>query len=199
VVGLDDLHDQLDQGGGSEKLAAALPLAHGEPAQEVLVDLAKHVALDVHLDAVKLFEQGGQGVVAQAVVGLGQHVLEVGVVLFDGLHGVVDGPPDVLTLGQLHQVLKAGLVGQVEDAASVVVVRGDGTLAVRGDLSTFGLDLPVGLGELVVGVAQEDQAQHRDRVFGRFEPRIGTQLIGRIPETLFDLGVVGRHSDTSLL
>ena len=40
---LDDLDDQLDDGGGGEELAALLPLAHGELAQEVLVDLAERV------------------------------------------------------------------------------------------------------------------------------------------------------------
>ena len=57
VERLDDLDDQLDDGGGGEELAALLPLAHGELAEEVFVDLAEGVAFDVHGDGVEGLEQ----------------------------------------------------------------------------------------------------------------------------------------------
>ena len=53
VEGLDDRDDELDEGGGGEELAALLALRHGEVAQEVLVDLAEDVTLDVHGDRVE--------------------------------------------------------------------------------------------------------------------------------------------------
>jgi hypothetical protein len=44
----------------------------------------------------------------------------------------------------------------------------------------------VGL-ESVIGVAQEDQAQHRHRVFGGGELGIGAQLVCGLPQFVFEL------------
>ena len=98
VEGLDDADDELDDGGGSEELAALLTLAHRELAEEVLVDLAEGVALDVHRDRVHDLQQLGQGGALKPVVGLGQDVLEVRVLGLDGPHGVVDRLADVRRL-----------------------------------------------------------------------------------------------------
>ena len=73
--GLDNAHDQLDDAGGRKKFAAALPLAHGEFAQKILVDLAEGIAFDVHRDGAHQPEQLGEGGVIQAVVALRQNIL----------------------------------------------------------------------------------------------------------------------------
>ncbi len=104
VERLDHLHDQLDERGRREELAALLPLGHGELAQKILVDLAEGVALDVHRDRGEHLEQGDQRVVVQPVVGLGQHVAQVLVLRLDGAHGVVDGLADVGALRQREQL-----------------------------------------------------------------------------------------------
>ena len=54
-IRLDDLHDQLDDAGGREELAALLAFAHGELAEEVFVNLAEGIAFDVHRDAGMIF------------------------------------------------------------------------------------------------------------------------------------------------
>ena len=64
---------------GREELAALLPLGHGELAEEVLVDLAEGVALDVHIDQGEGFEEGDEGVVLDPAVGLGEDVFQIGV------------------------------------------------------------------------------------------------------------------------
>ena len=49
---------------------------------------------------------------------------------------------------------------------------------VRLDLGQEGL-------EAVVGMPQEDQAQHRHRVLGSGQLGVGAQLVGRLPEFVF--------------
>jgi len=51
------------------------PLAHGEFAQKILVDLAEGIAFDVHRDGAHQPEQLGEGGVIQAVVALRQNIL----------------------------------------------------------------------------------------------------------------------------
>ena len=45
---LDDLDDQFDNRGWREKFAAALSLRHGKLAQEIFVDLAEKVSLNIN-------------------------------------------------------------------------------------------------------------------------------------------------------
>ena len=93
VERFEDLDDELDDRGRGEELAAALALGHGELAEEVLVDQAEAVALDVVGQRVERAQQLDQHVVRERAVHLGQHALEVGVVVLDRRHGVVDDPP----------------------------------------------------------------------------------------------------------
>ncbi len=109
--GLDDLDDQLDQRGRGEELAAFVSLAHGEVAQEILVDLAEGVAFDVHRHRGEELQQFDQRGVLQHVVGARQHAGEVFVFGFDGPHGVVQCAADVLAFRQIEQVAIARLLG----------------------------------------------------------------------------------------
>jgi len=178
VEGFDDLDDQLDDAGGGVELAALLPLGHGELAEEVLVDPAEGVALDVHGDGAHQLEQLHQGGVLQPVVGLRQHVLEVGILLLDGAHGAVDRPTDVLPLRQLEQVAESRRFGQIEHAHGLVPL-----LVARTAAATTALlaDSLFGLGELHIRIAQEDHPQHRDGVFRRLQLGVGPQLVGGAP------------------
>ena len=125
LEGFDDADDELDDGGGGEELAALLAFAHGEVAEEVFVDLAEGVSLDVHGDGIHGLEQFLEQGVLEAVVGLGEHILEVGILCFDGAHGLIDGRADVGHLGKGDQRREARCFGQVEDAASLIVRRAD--------------------------------------------------------------------------
>ena len=58
VEGLDDLDDQPDDRGRCEVLAALLTLGDRELAEEVLVDLAEGVALDV--PSIELMERSSR-------------------------------------------------------------------------------------------------------------------------------------------
>ena len=185
---LDDADDELDDGGGGEELAALLALAHGEVAEEVFVDLAEGVPLDVHGDGVHGLEQFLEQGVLEAVVGLGQHVLEVGVLRLDGAHGVVDGRADVGPFGQCDQRREARRLGQVEHAPGLIVRRAD--LAPPAACARQFLRRRL---ELVVGIAQKDQPQHRDGVFRGLQLGIGPQLIRRVPQAGFDVVAVMIH------
>src|ERR1700737_1488472 len=44
----DDLDDQFHQGGWGEKLTAMLALRHSKFAQEIFIDLAEEIALNIH-------------------------------------------------------------------------------------------------------------------------------------------------------
>src|SRR5690349_231793 len=48
LKGFDDLDNQFDDGGRCEEFAAFLSLGHGELDQEVFVDFAEDVSLDIH-------------------------------------------------------------------------------------------------------------------------------------------------------
>src|SRR6266568_4150711 len=48
LKGFDDLDDQFDDGGRREEFAALLSLGHGELAQEIFIDFAEDVSLDIH-------------------------------------------------------------------------------------------------------------------------------------------------------
>ena len=43
--------------------------------------------------------------------------------------------------------------------------------------------------EADIRIAQEDQAEDGGRVFGRLEVRPGPELVGGVPELLFEIGV----------
>ena len=182
LEGFDDADDELDDGGGGEELAALLALAHGEVAEEVFVDLAEGVSLDVYGDGVHRLEQFLEQGVLEAVVGLGEHVFEVGVLRLDGPHGLVDGRADVGPLGERDQRREAGRFGKVKDTAGLIVRRADfPPSAASGSGQVLGRLL-----KLVVGVAQKHEPQHRDGVFGGFQLGISPQLVGRGPEAGFD-------------
>ena len=61
VERLDDLDDQADDRGRREVLAALGAFRDRELAEEVLVDLAERVALDVAEDGVHRAQQADQG------------------------------------------------------------------------------------------------------------------------------------------
>ena len=107
--------------------------------------------------------------------------------LLDVAHGVVDLRADVGGLGQLQQVVEARLGAQVEDAVGVVgggfihsaaaTGRGAGLLQLR----ALG-------GEAHLGEAQEDQAEDGAGVLLGLQAGIGAELVGGIPQALFERG-----------
>ena len=127
--------------------------------------------------------------VVEAVVGLGQDVLEVGVLRLDGAHGVVDGRADVGALGQLDQGREARRLGQVEHPLGLVVRRADLAPSAACALQFLRRRL-----ELVVGIAQEDQPQDRDGVFRGLQLGVGPQLVRRVPQAGFDIVAVMIHN-----
>lgn len=64
---------------------------------------------------------------------------------------------------------------------------------VRRDLAPLGRggELCLGLRELVIGVAQKDQAKDGDGVLVRLQLGIRAELVCRLPQALFCLGGVG--------
>jgi hypothetical protein len=95
---------------------------------------------------------------------------------------------DILAIGQLKQIRKAGLGRQVHHAFGLVVFFAD-LAATR----TLPLQLLLSLCESMVGVAEENQPQDWDRVFGRLEFGVGPKLIGGFPESSFGFRVIIGH------
>ena len=188
MVRFDDFHDQLDDAGGREELAALLPFRHGELAKEVFVNLAEGIALDVHRHGGEVLQQRDQKFFVEAVVRLRQNVLQVFVVGFDGLHRLVDGLADVGAFRQIQQGGEPGCFRQVKNALRLIV-----RLANRSPSGALAGELAFGLGELVIGVAQEDQAENRDGVLGRLQFGVRPEFIGGSPQALFEFGSVGWH------
>ena len=94
----DDLDDQTDDWGGSEVLATLRAFGDSKLAEEVLVDLAEGVALDVAEHGVDRAQQADQGVVSERLVGPRQHAPQGRVLLLDGRHRVVDRLAEVVAL-----------------------------------------------------------------------------------------------------
>src|SRR5438876_1030154 len=67
IEGFDDLDDQFYQRCRGEKFTAALALRHGKLAQEIFIDLAEEIALDIHGNAGKGFEQSNEHVFVQVI------------------------------------------------------------------------------------------------------------------------------------
>mmetsp|Transcript_44311 Transcript_44311/g.78311 ORF Transcript_44311/g.78311 Transcript_44311/m.78311 type:complete len:886 (+) Transcript_44311:1866-4523(+) len=188
AVGLDDFGHQLDDGARREELAAALALAEREVGQEILVDLAEHVAGGVHRDVGEQLEQVLGDVLVLGAAGeavvllLRQHAQQLGLGVLDAGHRRAYGLGDVFLLGQVEQVVVARLGLQVEAA----FLDGDVLLAALSagalELLVFLLDGRLVLAVLVVGKLQEDQAQHRGAVLAGFEVGVGAQLVGGGPE-----------------
>ncbi len=78
--------------------------------------------------------------------------------------------------------------GRVEDAAVV----GLNDLDDEADDGSGGEELAAALALAHGELAEEI----RDGILGRFEPGIGTQFVGGVPEAFFDFGVVGRHAQS---
>lgn len=120
MVGLDDLDDQLDDGLGGVEYAALLAFLQRKVAEEVLVDLAEGVPRQIH--RADELEQLLQHPVLQARVVARQGTLEVGVLVLDGLHGIVDSLADVVALGERQQVREAGGLGEEDHPLGQVVI-----------------------------------------------------------------------------
>ncbi len=192
VVRLQDLDDELDDGGGRVELPALLPLRHGEFPEEVFVDEAEGVAPVVHGDGGHDFQQLRERAAVEDVVGLGQHIGEIRVLLLDGAHGVIDRLPGVRALRQAQQLRETGVFRQVDDTCGMVI-RGTDLAAAR--RRTARRDRPCPFQILLhrrkahIRIAQEDQPEHGRRVFGRFEIRPCPEHVRRIPELLLKGGV----------
>ncbi len=185
VVRLDDLHDEADDRVRGEELSAEPALGHGEVREEVLVDEPEGVTGERARQRGEQAEQFGEGGLLQALVALREHISQLGVGSLHGPHGSVDRRPQVVPLGQAHEGRQAGLLGHVEHAPGLVVVG-------RDRLTCRGLRFQVGahLFEAVLGVGEEDQAEHRSPVLVGRQRGVGPQFIGRLPQGGADLGYV---------
>lgn len=103
-----------------EDFAALLALAAGELGEEVFVDLAEEVAGggggDVGEGAEELAREGRVAAGEGDVAVLGEDAVELGFMLLDRGEGGLEGLGDVLSFGEVEEVVVAGVVGQVEAA-----------------------------------------------------------------------------------
>ena len=187
MVGLDDFGEQADDAARGVELAALLALGAGELAEEVFVDAAEGVVVQRGGNLGDLLEQFLEQGAGEEVVGLGQDAGELRVVLLDVAHGGVDLGADVRGFGQVEQVVEARLGGQVEDALGVV---GGGFVHPRAAAGRGAGLLQLGAlgGEADFGEAQEDQAEDRAGVFLGLQAGVGAELVGGVPEALFQRG-----------
>ena len=193
AVGLDDFHHEFDHRARRKKFAAALAFADGKVGQEVFIDLAKKVAPRVQRNVGEDFQQAlGQTLVlggprqAEIFI-LRQHAGQLGFVLFDRLHGLLQRLGDVVLLRQRQQVAIPGMVGQVEAAMLDGDVRQRLFTAAALELLVLGQDGGFVLAVFVVGELQKDQTQHRGGIFAGLQVGVGTQAVGGAPEVGFEL------------
>ena len=75
VKGLDNLNDEFHERGWREEFTAALPLAHGEIAEEVLINLPESVAFNVHRDLFHDAEEFEERILFKPIVSFGEDTL----------------------------------------------------------------------------------------------------------------------------
>src|SRR5258708_10623066 len=117
----DDLDDQFHQGGWSEKLTTTLALRHSKLAQEIFIDLAEEIALNIHGDTREGLEQGNKHVFVQVIVGPRQDSAQILVFRLDSLHSIVDGFANVFALWEFEQVGETRLFREIHDTFRLVV------------------------------------------------------------------------------
>ena len=89
-----------------------------------------------------------------------------------------------------HRDALAAPMGISEDALCLVVVLADRAATSTARLAS---ELLLSVNEPRIGISQEDEAEHRHRVFGRFEARVRPEFVGRGPEAAFDLPIGSCH------
>lgn len=193
MIRLDHFHDQTNQRDRREELDALLARAHRKLAQEVLVDLAEDIALRIRQIEVQRLQQRDQQVGLEGGVVLGQHAAQVVVLVLDGLHRGVDDRADIRAFRQFQEMGEASLVAQKEHAARLIGGVSDRTSAASTARFAAAREFLLGLLELVIGIAQEDQPQHGHRILRRFQLGVGAQIVGGLPQAFFDFGGVGGH------
>ena len=70
VKGLYNLNDEFDERSRREEFTAALPLAHGEIAEEVLINLPESIPFNVHRDLFHDTEEFKECALFQTIVRL---------------------------------------------------------------------------------------------------------------------------------
>ena len=181
-VGLQHLHQQLDDAARGVELTALLALGARELRQEILVDPAEHVlgagVFVAHLDVADQVDELAEALLVEAGAGviLGQHVLERRVVTLDAGHRVVDRAPDGRLPRQRPEALPARLARHPEDVFGAVLV---GVLGV-GPLAPLRFQDGMSLLEGVGDVLEEDQPQHDVLVLGGVQR--AAQGVGHAPQ-----------------
>ena len=172
--GLDDVHDHADERLGRKEDAVVACHRWSKLAEEVLVDAADDIiALLVEGRVVEDADNAAQQVIAKVSVGVRKDARERGVNGSDTCHGFVDRFADVGTIGQVEQVVIAGLLGDEHRAFGGVVRCLLGRFATR-DSGTLSFDLLVGALETTPCIAQEDEAQNRHAVLLARQLGVGT-------------------------
>jgi len=103
VKRLNNLHNQPHNRIGGKELAPALALGQRKITQKILVNPPKGIAFHIHRNAVENLEQLPQNAILQAVVGLGQHIAQILILLFHRPHGIIDRLAQVGAFGQVQQ------------------------------------------------------------------------------------------------
>ena len=98
----DDLDDQPHDAGRREELAALRAFRAGELAEEVFVDPAEGVIVETGRDLGNFLEQFLQQRAVEDLIGARQHAGELGIVLFDVGHRLVNPLTDVGTFRQVE-------------------------------------------------------------------------------------------------
>jgi len=164
-----------------EELASPAPLLHRERREEVLVDEPERVTLHCVRDRREEPDQLDERRLPQPRIHLRQDSGQLGVVPLDGLHRVVEERADVHALGSVGDDGEPGLLGEVQDSASLVVL-GSGPATPTGRR----LDLLSGCVEPLLGEGQKDESQDRIAVLGGRQVGVRPQLVGRRPQPPFE-------------
>ena len=178
---------QFDDAAGRVELSALFAFGKGKFAEEIFKDMAENVGAVrgriLKGDAGNKVDQGTErrGIEVLARVDLGQNVLEGGIFLFDGVHGLVQQGAYVGVPGVVAQVGPAGGRRHKENVFCLVFV------AVFGIGSfVFAFAFREGCKERFKGIGdvfEKDQAEYDVLVFGGVN--ILAQLVRRAPELFF--------------
>ena len=184
MIGLYDFGEEADDAAGRVELAPALPLAHGELAEEVFVDPSERIVIQRGGNFRHFFQQFLEQRPREKVVRLWQNARELRVVLLDVAHGGINLCTDVFSFGKLEQIIEPSHNRQIEDALGMVGGRFFHAATAPRRCPCL-LQLGALGHEADFCKSQEDQAKNWRGVFLGLEAGIGPELVGGIPQAFF--------------
>ena len=125
LEGLDDIDDELHEGGRREKFSSALTFCESEFAKKILINHPEHISLDVRRYLVKIPKKAYEDTILETCIRFRQDTSELRVKLLDTLHCIVEELTDISTLRLVEQKRESRRIWQIDHSPSDIILLSD--------------------------------------------------------------------------